>query len=158
MAAWSASELVLFYDSSGPTFWYFAPTELICTPTNSSAIAKNQIRQESESGELKILQLDSNTRETWTMRPRMMPFANRTVGAFTISGFSALKSLLVNTLNMQESTIQFAPPGTTSLSTVRYMAADFPEVPVVRLNGPTWSTAKAYHGDGSAALNFREEI
>ena len=153
MAAWGSTDYTLINYSA--VNYYFAPTELVYigNPTTQ----KNQVVQESESGEQKIQQLDSNDRLIYQFSVQKMPAADRTVGSFgTVRGFDTLKTLIETTLNCRENILALNPATETAPSVffARYNASEFPAIPLVRKT----NAGAEYYGSGSQILTFRKEI
>jgi hypothetical protein len=150
MAAYSSTTLTYIIYSA--VTYYFAPNELVYI--GAPTLQRNQIVQESESGQIKIQEIDTNTRTLYQFAIQMMPASDRTVGAFTIRGFDSLNTLITSTLNYQEQTVSFSPAQLATAVTARYWGASFPAVPIKRIS----ASGVEYYGDGGQMITFRKEI
>lgn len=153
--AWSTTDLTLI--SYGGTSYLFAPTELVYSgdPRQSG----NQVVQESEAGQIKVVELDSSTRSIYEFRIDKMPYADRSVGGSTIRGYSTLKTLIESSLNFRQNTCSLSPTGTSfaTLVTVRLMQDEI-FAPMVISKGTSYTDRLTLYGDGSQKLVFRLEL
>lgn len=151
--AWSDSQLTLLSD--GTTNWYFAPTELVFSTRYE--YTKNQVVQEAEGGQVKVLDLSEDEVRLFRFRVNKMPLVDRTVGGLSISGASSLESLIRTTLNYRANTIDLWYPGTTKTAPfateVRFWGANF-ELP----RADTYKSTAPLFGSGREELVFRAEI
>lgn len=135
--------------------YYFAPTELIYVGVYNKQA--NQVVQEAESGQVKVLSLDGNTRLLHEFRLNKMPGADRTIGGVSIRGISSLLSMIETAANFQANTIEFWPATISKAISapyeVRFWSSSFKFEAVRKL-----SSGSLLYGNGSQSLTFREDI
>lgn len=152
--SWGITDLLMIRTNS--TNYYFAPTELVNQIYPEKR--RNQVVQEADSGEVKILTLSDNTIEIVEFMIRNMRAADRTVGGNTIRGWNTLTGLIsgASTMNYRANTVDIWLPGTSKISsadfTARYWGDTIPTLPVRQLSGIN------YVGDGGQVIRFRKEI
>jgi len=149
--AWGTTDYVILTFSA--VDYIFAPTELVYA--GNPKYERNQVVQEAESGERKILELDDVLRQTFEFSINKMPSADRTIGGATIRGFSTLSSLILVSCEMRTNAITVKPPGTVfgGGTSCRFDSSSF-FVPVVRRGA---SVNTDLYG-GGATLKFRKEV
>ena len=149
--AWSTTQMTQIIYSG--TTYSFAPNVFIYV--GSEKLDRNQIVQESESGEIKIQELDTTTREMYEFALNLLPFGDYSDGTTTLRGFNTLRTLIETTLNFRENNATISLAGDTIGTThdVRYWASTFGPHPLVRDRG-----TNKYFGNGSTVVSFREEV
>lgn len=154
MMAWTTEDWTTI--TYGGTTYYFAPTHFIYLGAPDRSV--NQVVQESESGEIKVQQLDTNNRNLYEFRLFHMPSANQTIAGVTSRGYAALVTLITSTLNFRQNAATLKLPGDGAITThtVRYWGDSFVH-PVVRIKGGR-ASGRLYYGDGSTTVLFREDI
>lgn len=138
------------------TNYYFAPTELNYAGTASRV--KNQVVQEADSGELKILTLSDTETRIHEFTLVRMPNADRTAGGLNIRGWNTFVTLVTGASNMnyRANTCDIWLPGTSKAGSADFTArywSDTIFAPFV-LRG----ASKTFVGDGSQIIRFRQEV
>jgi hypothetical protein len=119
---------------------------------------KNQVVQESESGEVKILTLSDTEIRILEFAVDRMPAGTYTAGSLSLTGFGTLHSLITGSGNMnyRGTTCEIWLPGTSKAGSsdgnFRYWS-DTIDMPLFR-----YGASLVYYGDGSQILRFRKEV
>jgi len=152
MGLWAAADFN--YIGYGGTTYVFAPHELVYV--GQPNLKTNQIVQESSSGVAKVQQLDPNIRSFYEFAIVKMPADNRTVGAFTVYGYDALRTLITTTINYRQQTVTLKPSGISigGIFNAQFWGSEWPTVTLARID----RGGLEYYGDGSARLLFRKTI
>ena len=155
--AWTIREMTKMRVNS--VDYYLPPNTFVFLGEERTEV--NQVRQESESGEIKVLELDSNKRRIAEFSINRMKYGTISVGSTTLIGWATLRSLIESTaMNYMEGTCELWFPNTVKSGsadgTFRFMGTSL-AVPVVRKPDLTDKNTWLY-GDGSQVLRFREDI
>ena len=146
--AWTTQDLTTITYSA--VSYHFAPTELVYTGVIDE-IPRQRV-QTSDSGIIKIQQISDDEDKLFVFGIREMSNSGYTNGSTTILGYSALQTLLKDTLNYAENTCTLSPAGDNTGYTVRFIDGSF--------TGGRWirKGSTDYYGDGSQIITFRQEI
>ena len=139
--------------------YLFAASQLV--PFGYSPRTANQVTQEMEGGQVKIITLDSNVRETFDFRINMMPADDFTVpGSTTYNGADALITMIRTDAEYRANVIEFWDRGSSKISTktcdVRFWGSSF-GLELAQIGGG-YENGQLYYGTGRETISFRREI
>lgn len=157
---WSQYNFYKFVVNSNT--YNFAPTELVGFGAGWTESA-NQVVQQAESGQIKVLRLDENVRRDYVFRINKMPWDDRTVGSFTFHGLSSLLTMIRTDAEYRLNTIEFwdrtRGKAISKTADVRFWSASFGIEEAIR-NGGAFSgdPGDTLYGTGQESITFRLEI